>query len=70
MEDFSLLYLNHGKTCREWKGYKPFFSALTKKTRRRKEYATFGCSNIFYDSGLATGPYFLKFPSLPSEINC
>ena len=48
----------------------PLSSASAKKTRRGKECAAFGCSNTFYDSeGTATGTHFLKFPSLPSEIN-
>ena len=48
----------------------PLSSASTKKTRRGKECAAFGCSNTFYDSeGTATAIHFFKFPSLPSEIN-
>ena len=46
----------------------PLSSASAKKTKRDKECK--GCSNILYDSeGTATGIYFFKFPSLPSEIN-
>ena len=53
------------------KDTQPLFSASAKKTRRGKECAAFGCSNIFYDSeGTATGIHFFTFPSLPSEINC
>ena len=51
------------------KDTQPLFSASAKKTRRGKECAAFGCSNIFYDSeGTATGIHFLRFPHCPQRL--
>ena len=70
MEDFSLLYWIKGKHTESKKDTKSLSSASAKKTKIGKGCAAFGCSNRFYDSqGTATGTHFLKFPSLPSEIN-
>lgn len=47
------------------KDTQPLSSSLAKKTRRGKESAAFGCSNIFYDSeGIASCLIALKDQSL------
>ena len=63
---------NYGTIYRKQKGcITSFFWFSQKKTRRDKECAVFGCSNTFHNSeGTATGLFFARFLSLPSEVSC